>query len=179
VELLGPVDLAGLFVPRTPLLETLLRGSVVYLSLFALLRFTFKREAGGASITTLLVVVLIADAAQNAMADDYTSITDGVLLVLTILGWSFLLDWIGTRFPALATLTHPHPLPLVEHGRLLRGNMRRELINEEELWTQLRHQGVKSLDEVEQAYMEGDGQISIRKREPEGGDRKRRRRPGA
>jgi uncharacterized membrane protein YcaP (DUF421 family) len=179
VELLGPVDWAGLFLPRTPLLETVLRGSVIYLALFALLRFTFKREAGGTSITTLLVVVLIADAAQNAMADDYTSITDGVLLVLTILGWSFLLDWLGTRFPALATLTHPRPLPLVDRGRLLRANMRRELINEEELWTQLRHQGIRSLDEVERAYMEGDGQVSIRKREREGGGRRRRHLPGA
>lgn len=98
-----------------------------------------------------------------------------MLLVSTILGWSFFLDWLGTRVPALATLTHPRPLPLVEGGRLLRGNMRRELISEEELWTQLRQQGVRTLEEVESAYMEGDGQISILKRERGDEDRKRRR----
>ena len=60
--------------------------------MFALLRFVLKREAGTLAITDLLVVVLIADAAQNAMADDYRSVPDGLLLVATIVFWSYALD---------------------------------------------------------------------------------------
>jgi uncharacterized membrane protein YcaP (DUF421 family) len=166
--LFAEVDWARLLVPGTPLLETLVRGSLTYLALFALMRFTFKREAGGTSISTLLVVVLIADAAQNAMTGDYTSVTDGVLLVATIIGCSFLLDWLGSRFRVLRTLTHPSPLRLVQHGRLLTENLRKEVMTEEELWTQLRHQGVRDLAEVEEAFLEGDGQVSVLKRA--GGD---------
>jgi uncharacterized membrane protein YcaP (DUF421 family) len=142
----------------------MVRGAVTYLTLFVLLRLTSKREASGASISTLLVLVLIADAAQNARADDYTSIADGVLLVTTILGCSFLIDWLGSRFRFVGKLTHSSPLLVVRNGRLMTRNMRREMLNEEELWSQLREHGVRSLGEVEKAYIEGDGRISVLKK---------------
>jgi uncharacterized membrane protein YcaP (DUF421 family) len=97
----GPVDWSRLFAPTTPLLETLIRGSFIYLALFVLLRFVFRRESGAARISMLLLMVLLADAAQNAMADDYTSVTDGLLLVGTIMGWNYLLDWAASRIRAL------------------------------------------------------------------------------
>jgi uncharacterized membrane protein YcaP (DUF421 family) len=56
---------------------------------------------------------------------------------------------------------HPPALPLVQAGRVLRHNMRRELVTEEELMSQLRKQGVNELTEVKLAYMEGDGRISL------------------
>lgn len=178
-SLFAEADWANILLPRTPLLETLVRGSVTYLALFAMLRFTFKREAGAASISTMLVIVLIADAAQNAMADDYASVTDGLLLVGVIIGWSFLLDWVSSRVRRMRTLTHPAPLLLVEHGHILEENLQREILTEEELWTQLRHQGVRTLDEVERAYLEGDGQVSVLKRAGTDQGRKQRRTPGA
>ncbi len=77
------IDWEGAFSPELPL-ELILRGSLIYLALFALLRFVLKREAGAVGITDLLVVVLIADAAQSAMAGSYTSLPDGLVLVGTI-----------------------------------------------------------------------------------------------
>lgn len=85
------VDWRSVFVPKTPLLEIVVRGTVVYLILFAMLRFG-KRQTGSLSVTDLLVLVLIADASQNAMAGDYKSVPDGILLVATIIFWSFALD---------------------------------------------------------------------------------------
>jgi uncharacterized membrane protein YcaP (DUF421 family) len=158
------IDWGRLLVPDTPLVEILIRGTLTYLGLFALLRFTHKRQTGTVGITDLLMIVLIADAAQNAMADDYTSIPDGLLLVGTIVFWSWFLDWIGYRVPALQRLVHPPPLRLVKDGRLLRANMRQELMTEEELRSQLRLQGVGDLAEVQEAFMEGDGRISVVKR---------------
>jgi uncharacterized membrane protein YcaP (DUF421 family) len=165
--LFAPVDWSRLFVPATPLLETLIRGSFIYLALFALLRFVFRRESGAARISMLLLMVLLADAAQNAMADDYTSVTDGLLLVGTIMGWNYLLDWAASRIPRLQTLIHPPPLLLVRDGRLLRRNMRRELVSDEELWSGLRQHGVGELAEVKEAYMEGDGKLSVVRQEAE------------
>ena len=161
MKLFGPVDWERLLMPDTPLLEIVIRGTVVYLSLFLLLRFVFRRESGTARISMLLLLVLLADAAQNAMADDYTSVTDGVLLVLTLMGWNVALDWLSSRIPWLGSLVHPPPLPLVRDGRLLRRNMREEMMSEEELWSQLRLQGVEDLNEVRLAQMEGDGKISV------------------
>jgi uncharacterized membrane protein YcaP (DUF421 family) len=164
MELVAGVDWGEVLLPRTPLLETIVRGAATYLALFLLLRVTTKREAAGTSISTLLVLVLIADAAQNAMADDYRSIADGLLLVGTILGCSYLLDWLGSRFPMLAPLTHPRPLLVVRNGHMLTRNMQREMMSEEELWSQLRQHGVRSLDEVDKAYLEGDGHVSVLKK---------------
>ncbi|MES4786098.1 MAG: DUF421 domain-containing protein, partial [Nitrospiraceae bacterium] len=95
------IDWSRIFIPDTPLFEIILRGTLVYLSIFFLLRVLLKRQAGTVGIADLLVVVLIADAAQNAMANDYHSVTDGLLLVATIVFWSYALDWIGFRFPAI------------------------------------------------------------------------------
>jgi uncharacterized membrane protein YcaP (DUF421 family) len=157
----GPVDWHAVFVPRTPFLEIVVRGTLVYLALFALLRFVLKRQAGAVGVTDLLVVVLIADAAQNAMAGDYRSVPDGVLLVAVVVGWSYALDWLAHRFPRVGRLVHPPPLPLIERGRLNRKNLRAELLTRDELMSQLREQGIKDLAEVERAYMEGDGKVSV------------------
>jgi uncharacterized membrane protein YcaP (DUF421 family) len=155
------------FIPTTSILEIVLRGSIMYLSIFFLLRFILRRQAGTVGITDLLVVVLIADAAQNGMASDYTSITEGLILVTTIVVWSYFLDWLGYRFPAVQNLLHPAPLLLVKNGRIYKRNLHKELITDEELMGQLREQGVDKLEKVKEAYMEQDGRISVIATTPE------------
>src|SRR3954471_14594499 len=129
------VNWHDVFIPDTPLVEIFVRGMIVYLAIFALLRFVLTRQSGNVGVTDLLVVVLIADAAQNAMASDYRSVPDGVLLVATIIFWSYALDWLGYRFPRVGRFVHPPPLELVRDGRLLRHNLRQELLTVEELMT--------------------------------------------
>ncbi len=69
-SLLG-IDWGRMFVPSQPLLETFIRGSLVYLFLFLMLRFFLKRQAGTLNVADLLVIVVIADAVQNAMGANY------------------------------------------------------------------------------------------------------------
>jgi uncharacterized membrane protein YcaP (DUF421 family) len=154
------IDWQSIFIPSLHLGEIILRGTIVYLFLFVLLRL-LKRGAGTIGISDLLVVVLIADAAQNAMASEYKSITEGLVLVTTIVGWDYFLDWLGYRFPRIRPLLRPSPSLLIKDGHILRRNLRREMITEEELIEQLREQGVESVEDVKQSYMEGDGRISV------------------
>ncbi len=165
VDWLLGVDWGRLFLPDTSPIEIFVRGTVMYMALFVLLRVVLKREAGAVGITDLLVVVLLADAAQNAMAAEYTSLPDGVLLVTTIVFWAYALNWLGFRVPLIQRLVHPRALPLVKDGRMLRRNMRHELITEDELVSQLRLQGVEDVSQVKAAYMEGDGRISVVERD--------------
>jgi uncharacterized membrane protein YcaP (DUF421 family) len=162
---MGFINWQEIFSPSELVFELILRGSIVYLVLLALLRFVLKRATGTLSIGDLLIIVLIADAAQNSMSANYTSLTDGIILVGTILFWSYALDWLAHRFPAFERVMHPPPLPLVRDGQLLARNMRRELITTDELMSHLREQGVKDLKEVKSAAMEGDGRISVVKQE--------------
>jgi uncharacterized membrane protein YcaP (DUF421 family) len=164
------IDWQSLFVPKTPLLELVLRGTLIYLSLFAVLRFLVRRQLGSLSLMDLLLIVLIADAAQNAMASDYKSIPEGLVLCGTLIGWNYLLDWLAFKSPTLRRWLEPEPLALVRHGRIQRKNLRQELITEEELRSHLREQGVQDLQQVEIAYMEPDGMISVIKSEPSKND---------
>lgn len=160
------IDWKAVFIPSIHLAEIFLRGTIVYLFIFFLLR-VLRREAGALGISDLLVVVLIADAAQNAMASEYKSITEGLFLVATIVFWDYALDWLGYRFPKVRRLLHPAPLLLVKDGRMLRRNMRQELITEEELMGLLREQGIENIKEVKKCYLEGDGHISAIKKRPD------------
>lgn len=161
VNWLSDVDWEHLLVPSTPLIETVLRGSAIYLGLYLILRVLLKRQSGTLGISDLLVVVLIADAAQNGMADDYTSITDGLVLVVVIVGWAWLLDWASFRFRWFENLLRPSPLTLIDRGRVQRDAMRRELVSMSELRSQLREQGVDDISKVKSACMEPDGRLSV------------------
>lgn len=158
------IDWKSLFIPSLSIAEVLLRGTVIYLFIFVLLRI-LRREAGAIGIPDILLVVLIADAAQNAMADDYKSITEGVLLIGTIAFWDFFLDWLSYRFPKTQRLFHPPPLLLIKDGQLQWRNMRREMITEKELMGQLREQGIEKLEEVKESFIEGNGHISVIKKD--------------
>jgi uncharacterized membrane protein YcaP (DUF421 family) len=160
MDLFLQIDWRSIFLPSVGVAEIFLRGTVVYLFLFFILRL-LRREAGAIGISDLLLVVLIADAAQNAMSSDYKSITDGMILVGAIAFWDYFLNWLGYRFPSVRRLLRPPPLLLVKDGRMLRRNMRQEMITEEELMGQLRERGAERIDEVKKAYMEGDGRISV------------------
>jgi len=156
-----PIDWHNLFWPTTPLIEILIRGTVMYLGLFVLLRLILKRQAGSVGLSDILVIVLIADAAQNGLADDYTSMLDGIVLVATILFWSFALDWLEYHIPSLQPLLRPPPLRLIYNGRFQRRNMRKELVTDEELLSIVRRQGYEEVSEIKEACMEADGEISI------------------
>lgn len=160
-DLLFKVDWEALFVPQTSLLELVIRGSLMYLSLFLLLRLVLKREAGTVSITDLLVIVLLADAAQNAMADGYRSVTGGLVLVSTIVGWAYFLNWLAYRVPRLEEFVFPKSLLLVKEGEIQWENMEEELLTEDELLAQLREEGAQEIADVKEAYLEGDGQLSV------------------
>jgi uncharacterized membrane protein YcaP (DUF421 family) len=172
---LPPVDWHKMFVPSVSPLELVLRGTIMYLAILAAMR-VFRRQAGSLSIPDLLVVVLVADAAQNAMASEYRSVTDGLLLIATIYGWNYLLDIAAYRWRPVHRLLNPPPLALVQDGRVLRRNLRKEMLTLDELMEQLREQGVERLSEVRHCCLEGDGHLSvIRRKDGDEGRRQRKR----
>lgn len=155
------VNWGHIFIPSVPVLELLIRGTFVYLSLFSVLRFLPSRQLGTLGISDLLVIVLFAEAAQNAMVSSYTSITEGAVLVGTVIFWSYFLNWLGYKFPKFQRFLNPPPLLLVKNGRMIQRHLARELITEDELMSKLRQVGVEYLKDVKKAFMEADGSISV------------------
>jgi uncharacterized membrane protein YcaP (DUF421 family) len=146
-------------------LELMIRGTLIYLLLFLLFRFVARRDAGSLSVSDLLVLVIIADAAQNAMAGEYKSVVDGAVLICTIIGWSVLLNFLSYRSKTIRRFVVPSPICLVKDGIKQRKNLRRELITDDELYEMLREHEVEDLSEVKLAYLEPDGAITVMKKE--------------
>ena len=158
------LDWPGMFGLSVPPLELIIRGSAMYLFLFLLFRVVVRRRVGAVGMADILVLVIVADAAQNAMAGEYKSVTDGAILVGTILAWDMLIDWANYRFPALRGWLEAPPLLLVRNGHVIRRNLRHEFVTEDELESKLCQQGVKDVSEVAEARMESDGEVSVIKK---------------
>jgi len=160
-------QLARLFEFSIPVWELVVRGSAMYWFLFLAFRFVVRRDMGSVGIADILILVIVADASQNAMAGGYESVADGMLLVGVLLGWNVLLNFLDWRFPALRRFFDPPSLPLVRNGRLIWRNMRSHFITESEVRAKLRENGVESLDSVKVMFLEPDGQVSVIKRNPD------------
>ncbi len=157
-------DWHGLFVPEMSLPEVLIRGTAVYLALCLLLRVVLKRQAGKVGLSDLLVVALVAGVCRNPLVRDTKSIPDGLAVVAVVLAWSYALDWLSYHSRVVHRLLHPQPVPLIRDGALLPENLRTELMTESQLRCKLRKEGVKDVAEVQEAWMEGSGEVSVIKR---------------
>lgn len=161
------IDWQSIFVPTESLLEIFIRGTIMYWVMFALLRI-FRRQAGSIGIADLLVIVVIADAAQNGMAGDSKSVTEAVLLIVTIVLWDYVFDLLGYRSKFFQRILEPKALPIVENGRLLRQNMKSEMITYDEIMSQMRQQGIENIGDVKRACLESDGHFSFIKKDADG-----------
>lgn len=141
--------------------EMIIRGTTMYWVLYALLRISGRRDMGSLGMADMLVLVLVADAAGNAMSGDSYSMGDGIIVVATIVGWSYLLDRLSYYVPPLRRLLEPQRVCLIRSGRVLASGLKREHITRSELMEQLRLKGVANLAEVERAYLEATGEFSV------------------
>jgi uncharacterized membrane protein YcaP (DUF421 family) len=158
------MDWGEVFGLRVSPWELVVRGTAMYLFLFLLFRVVVKRRVGSIGMADILILVIVADAAQNGMSGEYRSVTEAFILVATLVGWNMFIDWLTFRFPKLQHTLEPPPLPLIQNGRVLWRNLRHELVSEAELRTKLREHGVKDPSEVEKAYMEPDGEVTVLKK---------------
>jgi uncharacterized membrane protein YcaP (DUF421 family) len=119
-----------------------------------------RRTGGELATMDLIFIVLIAEAAARGVGD-FTSVADGLVLVLILMGWNYLLNILTYYVPAIERLTSSPPLQVISNGRLLRRNMRREYLTEEELISHLREQGIDDVTQVKVAFVEPEGKITF------------------
>lgn len=155
------IDWSEIFMFSLSPWELMIRGTLVFFFLFCLFRFFLHRDVGELGIADLLVLVIIADASQNAMSNEYKSVTDGIVLIGTIAVWSYLFNVLSFRYPWFRRFTSPGPLCLVRDGRKLRKNMRSQYITDEELSAMMRNHGIEDVTKIKRAYLESDGQLSV------------------
>jgi uncharacterized membrane protein YcaP (DUF421 family) len=155
------IDLAGIFSFTVSPLELMLRGTLMYWFLFIVFRFVLRRDVGSLGLSDFLFVVILGDAAQNGMIGSATSAIEGMVLIGTLVFWSYMLDFMSFKFTFVQRFTAAPRLCLVRNGKLLRKNMRREFITDEELNAKIRQEGVEDIASVKLMYLEADGEISV------------------
>ena len=154
------INWSDVFGPDMPVIETIVRATIMYFALLMLMRLN-KREAGEVGLADVLVIVVLADAAQNGMAGEYNSIGSGLILVCTIIFWDYMIDWIAYHVPFLDKMIRPKSVCLVKNGRMIRSGMRAEMITRDELMEQIRIAGIEDIQDVKKACMESNGKISV------------------
>jgi uncharacterized membrane protein YcaP (DUF421 family) len=158
------MDWSAIFGVETSPLELIVRGSAMYLFLFTIFRVVIRRRVGSVGMADILILVIVADAAQNGMAGEYRTVTEGAILISTIIAWSVLADFLTYKSPMLQRLLEPPPLLLIENGRVKWRNLRHEFLSEDELKAKLREHGVTDYAQVAKAFLESEGEVSVIKK---------------
>lgn len=163
-------DFVEIFGSTMPILELVVRGTVMYWFLVLVFRLILRRDVGSMGIIDFLFIVLLGDAAQNGMIGEASSATDAIVLISTLVFWNVVIDWATYRFAAVERLFAAQRLCLVRDGRCIRRNMRREYISVAELMSKVREEGLEDLSRVKRMYLESDGEISLIRHPAEPGE---------
>jgi len=159
------LDWAETFAPQMTLPEALVRGTVVYFALLALMRVTPKWQAGSGNVVSLLFVVMLGGLAGDAVRGKTNSVTDLLLMIATLMLWVVVMDRLSYRSAWIRRLVQAPPTCLIRDGRILWKNLQHESLTEEDLKTQLRRQDVDDIANVREALLEADGSISVVKKD--------------
>ena len=144
-----------------------IRSAIIYGFLVIALRIGGKREVGQLSTPDLVVLLIVANGAQNAMVGDNTTLIGGVVACITVLVLARIVQVITARSSLASKALIGEPRILVRDGATLTKAMHEEEISDDELMAALREHGVEKIDEVRLAVLEVDGSISILPTDPE------------
>src|SRR5690606_14837555 len=125
-----------------------------------LMRILPRRTGGELAIMDLIFIILIADAASLAFGD-YSSVSEGFIVIITLMIWNFVINKLSYHFPIIERLVSAPPLQIIKDGKVLQRNMRREYVTKEELTEHLRKEGIEDISQVKSAHVESEGNITV------------------
>ncbi len=137
------------------------KTAFIYLFLIFGLRLLGKRELGQLSVYDLVLIVVIANAVQNAMVGNDNSLGGGLTSAVVILLLNRMFTWMMVQHPGLQNWLIGQPVLIVRDGQMLREPMRKEGITPEHIMAAMREHGIGDLNNVQIAVLEVDGTISI------------------
>jgi uncharacterized membrane protein YcaP (DUF421 family) len=145
-------------------MDIALRATIVFLLVLLVTRVVGKRELSSLEPFDLILLVVIGDLVQQGVTQSNYSLTGSILAMLTITILTVATAYLNYRVRRLRPLLEGEPVVLIERGKLLERNLRRERITHEELTAEARQQQIGALDEVEWAVLETNGRISFLER---------------
>lgn len=133
----------------------------VYAFIVVAIRLFGKKELAQLSIFDLVFILLISNAVQNAMVGTDTSLLGGLIAASALFIFNYFLKLFLYKFPKLAKIIQGEPLLLIYNGNINHKNIAKAKITNEELMEAIREHGATTLEDINLAVLEVDGNISI------------------
>ena len=153
--------MSELFDLKIPWWEIVLRASVVYFVLLALLRLSGKRTVGQFTPFDLLVLVLLGDAVQGSMIAGDQSLQGGLILTATLLGWNRVVGYVTARSEPVAKVVEGKADILARNGEVFHEAMKSADLTLDDLKEAMRDHSVPAVNKIRLAVLERDGTITV------------------
>ena len=143
-------------------MDAVLRGTAIYIFLLLVFRLAGRRTLAQTTLFDLALLLIISEATQNAMIGNDYSVTNGFLVILTLVGLDIVFSFMKQRFPAMERYVDGLPLILVDQGRPLKDLMNRVRVDEQDILASAREKhGLERMEQIKYAILETNGMISI------------------
>jgi uncharacterized membrane protein YcaP (DUF421 family) len=145
-------------------MDIVIRTVAVFFFLLVLTRVIGRRELSSLEPFDLILLIVLGDAVQQGLTQDDYSVTGALLVVGTFAVLQVFVSWIGYRFPRARPILEGEPIIVVQEGKLIERNVRRERLTVAEIAEEARNQQIATLDDVQWAVLETNGRISFIKK---------------
>ncbi len=143
-------------------MDPVLRGFIVYIAVWLFIRLSGRRTLAELTTFDFVLLLIIAEATQQALLGDDFSVTTGLLVVLTLITINIALAVLQRYWPPIGKVFNGVPMVIVEEGRPLRELMERARVEDEDVLEAARRlQGLERMDQIKYAVLEKSGGISI------------------
>jgi uncharacterized membrane protein YcaP (DUF421 family) len=145
-------------------MDIVLRGIVIFFFIYLLTRVVGRRELASLEPFDLILLIVLGDAVQQGLTQDDYSVTGAFLAVGTIAALQVLFSYVHFRFPRMRPLIDGEPIVIVQDGKTIDPNLKRERLTLEDVLEEARQHEIASLDDVAWAVVETSGNISFIKK---------------
>ena len=142
-------------------MDLTIRAAVLFCFVYLLTRVIGRRELSSLEPFDLILLIVIGDAIQQGLTQDDYSVTGAMIGVGAIAAMQVSTSFLSFRFRRLRPLLEGEPIIIVEDGKPIEQNLKRERLTAEELMAEARGQQIESLDNIKWAVLETSGKISF------------------
>jgi uncharacterized membrane protein YcaP (DUF421 family) len=143
-------------------MDSILRGVVTYFFVWLIFRIAGKRTLAEISTFDAVLLLIISETTQAALTDTDQSLTNSLLLILTLVGLDILLSYVKEYFSTVEHIMDGTPLLILDRQTLNERAMAKERVSKEDILNAARKLcGVASIEDIEYAVLEQTGEITV------------------
>ncbi len=147
------------------MLNFALKAAVMYFMALIMIRFLGKRALGELGPFDFVVMTGVGHTVVSVALDKSIPFWEGIVILSTLAALEYLMGYLALKNQVLSDIITGKPVMLINEGRIIKENLKKEKFNVDDLMQELRKQGIRDLDEVDQGILESCGGFSVLRRE--------------